>query len=62
MENELSDPVSLALNNPKDDTWHSIIQAYQSTVEHGQKTLVEKAKSKYSLLLMERHIIDVLGI
>ncbi|KAI7880440.1 root hair defective 3 GTP-binding protein [Lichtheimia hyalospora FSU 10163] len=45
VENELSDPVSLALNNPKDDTWHNIIQAYQSTVEHGQKTLVEKAKS-----------------
>ncbi|ORY96959.1 RHD3/Sey1 [Syncephalastrum racemosum] len=45
VENELSEPVSIALNNPTSDTWHKIIAAYQTTVEHGQKTLVDKAKS-----------------
>ena len=54
--------MSLALNNPKDDTWHNIIQAYQSTVEHGQKTLVEKAKSKYRMPLLLKHTPDVFVI
>ncbi|KAI9260508.1 RHD3/Sey1 [Phascolomyces articulosus] len=45
VENELSEPVSLQLNSPTEKTWHNIIKAYKETVEHGQKTLVEKAKS-----------------
>ncbi|KAI8139063.1 RHD3/Sey1 [Fennellomyces sp. T-0311] len=45
VENEISEPVSLALNSPKEKLWHDIINAYKSTIEHGQKTLVDKAKS-----------------
>ncbi|KAI7858071.1 RHD3/Sey1 [Circinella umbellata] len=45
VENELSEPVSLQLNNPNEKIWHNIIEAYKETVEHGQKTLVDKAKS-----------------
>ncbi|KAI8080051.1 RHD3/Sey1 [Halteromyces radiatus] len=45
VENELSEPVSLALNDPQPHTWHKIIEAYKSTVDNGQTTLVKKAKS-----------------
>ncbi|KAF7730665.1 Dynamin-like GTPase that mediates homotypic ER fusion [Apophysomyces ossiformis] len=45
VESELSEPISLALNNPEPDTWKKIIDAYNSTVEHGQSVLTEKAKS-----------------
>ncbi|CAO3654175.1 unnamed protein product [Mucor hiemalis] len=45
VENELSEPVTLALNDPSSDTWHKIIQAYTKTVEHGQTTLDKIAKS-----------------
>ncbi|KAI7866873.1 RHD3/Sey1 [Spinellus fusiger] len=45
VENELSEPISLALNNPHPDTWHTILQAYQSTVKNGEKVLTQKAES-----------------
>ncbi|KAI8059377.1 RHD3/Sey1 [Gilbertella persicaria] len=45
VENELSEPVTLALNDPKPDVWHEIIQTYLKTVEHGQTTLEKIAKS-----------------
>lgn len=41
--------MSLALNNPKPDAWHKIIEAYKKTVENGQKVLEAKAKSKDTL-------------
>ncbi|KAI8391135.1 RHD3/Sey1 [Radiomyces spectabilis] len=45
VENELSEPVSLILNKPTSDAWHKIIQAYNSTIEHGQDVLMKKAKN-----------------
>ncbi|KAI9253274.1 RHD3/Sey1 [Helicostylum pulchrum] len=45
VENELSEPVTLALNDPKPDAWHKIIQTYTNTVESGQTTLDKIAKS-----------------
>jgi hypothetical protein len=45
VENELSEPITLALNDPNPDTWHKIIEAYQKTVEHGRGTLEKNAKS-----------------
>ncbi|ORZ11161.1 RHD3/Sey1 [Absidia repens] len=45
VENELADPISIALNDPQPTTWHKIIDAYKSTVENGQTTLIKKAKS-----------------
>jgi hypothetical protein len=46
VENELSEPVTIALNDPQPNTWHKIIEAYKTTVENGQATLSKKAKSK----------------
>lgn len=46
VENELSEPITLALNNPGPNPWHKILQAYSNTVEHGQTTLNKIAKSK----------------
>ncbi|KAF1797154.1 RHD3/Sey1 [Mucor lusitanicus] len=45
VENELSEPITLALNNPGPNPWHKILQAYSKTVEHGQTTLNKIAKS-----------------
>ncbi|KAG0165182.1 Dynamin-like GTPase that mediates homotypic ER fusion [Apophysomyces sp. BC1034] len=45
VESELSEPVSLALNNPQPETWKKIIDAYNKAVEHGQTVLTAKAKS-----------------
>ncbi|SAL99564.1 hypothetical protein [Absidia glauca] len=45
VENELSEPVTIALNDPQPNTWHKIIEAYKTTVENGQATLSKKAKS-----------------
>lgn len=46
VENDLSEPVSMALNNPSSDMWHKILSTYRTAKEHGQDTLVKKAKSK----------------
>ncbi|KAL0077925.1 RHD3/Sey1 [Phycomyces blakesleeanus] len=45
VETELSEPVSLALNNPKPGMWQNIIDAYKKTVDSGEKVLTQKAKS-----------------
>ncbi|KAI9022781.1 RHD3/Sey1 [Phycomyces nitens] len=45
VETELSEPVSLALNNPTPGMWQKIIDAYRKTVESGEKVLTQKAKS-----------------
>ncbi|CEP07956.1 hypothetical protein [Parasitella parasitica] len=45
VENELSEPITLALNNPGPNPWHRILQTYSKTVENGQKTLSNIAQS-----------------
>jgi len=45
VENDLSEPVSMALNNPTNDMWHKILSAYRHAKERGQDTLIKKAKS-----------------
>ncbi|KAI9305421.1 RHD3/Sey1 [Cunninghamella echinulata] len=45
VENELAEPISIALNNPQPNIWQKVIEAYKETVENGQRTLVQKAKS-----------------
>ncbi|KAI9286198.1 RHD3/Sey1 [Umbelopsis sp. AD052] len=45
VENELTEPVSMALNNPSADMWHKILSTYRTAKENGQDTLIKKAKS-----------------
>ncbi|KAI8637905.1 RHD3/Sey1 [Parasitella parasitica] len=45
VENELSEPITLVLNNPGPNPWDKILQAYLKTVENGQITLNKMAKS-----------------
>lgn len=47
VENDLSEPVSMALNNPTNDMWHKILSAYRHAKERGQDTLIKKAKSMF---------------
>lgn len=47
VENELSEPVSMALNNPSPDMWHKILSTYRTAKENGQDTLIKKARSKH---------------
>ncbi|CAO3701686.1 unnamed protein product [Rhizopus stolonifer] len=45
VENELSEPITLLLNDPQPDTWYKVIEVYKKAVEHGQTTLEKIAKS-----------------
>ncbi|KAG1467723.1 hypothetical protein G6F56_004249 [Rhizopus delemar] len=45
VENELSEPIALLLNDPQPDTWYKVIEVYKKAVEHGQTTLEKIAKS-----------------
>ncbi|CAO3702659.1 unnamed protein product [Rhizopus stolonifer] len=45
VDNELSGPVALILNEATPDLWNKVIEAYKKAVEHGKKTLEKIAKS-----------------
>ncbi|KAI8071554.1 root hair defective 3 GTP-binding protein-domain-containing protein [Gongronella butleri] len=49
VENDLSEPISLALNNPQDETWNTIVRAYNATVERFNSTDEELEESLVGL-------------
>lgn len=47
VEGDLTEPTSLALNNPSSEMWHKILTVYKLAIANGQDTLIKKAKSMY---------------
>ncbi|KAG2179969.1 hypothetical protein INT43_003756 [Umbelopsis isabellina] len=45
VEGDLTEPTSIALNNPSSEMWHKILTVYKMAIANGQETLIKKAKS-----------------
>jgi protein SEY1 len=62
VEGDLTEPTSLALNNPSSEMWHKILTVYKTAVAHGQDTLINKAKSEGLLRILKAVVISIFTV
>jgi hypothetical protein len=62
VEGDLTEPTSLALNNPSSEMWHKILTVYKTAVANGQDTLINKAKSEGLLRILKAVVISIFTV
>ncbi|ORX56723.1 root hair defective 3 GTP-binding protein [Hesseltinella vesiculosa] len=57
VENDLAEPISLALNDPQPTTWSTILLAYKSTLERGFNSTAEELEESVVTLKRDAWIV-----